>query len=68
MNSAETGVPLKALGDVLQSRKDKLPHTPARISGTRRALGAESIMDIWREARSPDEESPKSNKEGIHRV
>ncbi|KAJ5526677.1 hypothetical protein N7513_010836 [Penicillium frequentans] len=68
MNSPHTGVPLKALGDVLQSRKDRLPSTPARISGTRRALGAESIMGIWREARDSHEERPESDQEGIHRV
>ncbi|KAJ6005341.1 hypothetical protein N7451_003285 [Penicillium sp. IBT 35674x] len=68
MNSPQTGVPLKALGDVLQSRKDRLPYTPARISGTRRALGAESIMDIWREAKDSHEEPPQSDKEGLHKV
>ncbi|KAJ6102001.1 hypothetical protein N7486_004428 [Penicillium sp. IBT 16267x] len=71
MNSPQTRVPLKALGDVLQSRKQKVnSYTQSKIYGTRRALGAESIMDIWREAKDSegDEAPPKSDREGIHTV
>ncbi|KAJ5934211.1 hypothetical protein N7466_003758 [Penicillium verhagenii] len=54
MNSPQTGVPLHALGDVLQSRKPKLTLlTHAKAAGVRRALGGESIMAMWREANDP---------------
>ncbi|KAJ5636753.1 uncharacterized protein N7484_010066 [Penicillium longicatenatum] len=70
MNSPQTGVPLKALGDVLLSRKGKVDsYTPLKVHGTKSALGTGSIMDIWRE-RGIEEEGgpPKSDKEGVHRV
>ena len=50
MTSPQTDVPLNALGDTLQKRKDKVPAKAQSIlRGKRRMMGAESLIDLWRD-------------------
>ena len=70
MVSKETDVPLDALGDVLRPRKYHVSsHERHAIRFQNRVMGAESLMDLWRDgvesqSLSVGKESEPSSQEG----
>lgn len=72
--SAETGVPLKELADVLQRPKPLVGPSVSRAENAR--MGGESLMDLWREGMASEEvehswkerEEEKSAKTGLRRL
>ncbi|KAJ5278785.1 hypothetical protein N7478_004157 [Penicillium angulare] len=73
MTDPQTGVPVKALGDIIQQRKRSAPsRTQSIIRGQRRVMGAESLMDLWRDGVHSEEGEregpPVSANEELHKV
>ncbi|KAJ5106330.1 hypothetical protein N7456_003005 [Penicillium angulare] len=72
MTGPQTGVPVKALGDIIQQRKRSAPsRTQSIIRGQRRVMGAESLMDLWRDGVRSEEDGegpPVSANEELHKV
>lgn len=74
MTGPQTGVPLKALGDTIQQKKWKAScRTQNIIRGQRRIMGAESLMDLYKDgvhSREKEDRNrpPVSVEEGLHKV